>query len=1053
MFGVILAAVIIFIILLVLAITPGLADRVNEGLVRLCDTFSDRALTFVGWIKNYWGMRGRQEAESRWANRNVNKEVEKRAKKLGIDKVTITDALALPLTTTPAQIGNSSSLPGTPTPMPGSQSPLPGLPYATAQTAATQPPQVETQTRTDNIKRVLVIRQQVATEYGLEIRKKRNPNLDEADKKKQGADENALPNQAVDYEWVAAPPTDSDIVTAWSLRFVYIALVLVCVAADYVFTSSRAPTVIGGGSFTPPPFLRSFFQYLPVITGVLFVAVAALSGMLIDEFVVTHSNYVKIWPFIAKPMRIIGLILAVAMFIIDVIAVIFLVIVGFAFQESLGLPLYTVLIVLVAIAIVIALGVLLAFPGLWQGLAALGLLIIGGILALGAYALALIFVVLSAIVALMGEINRLIWGRVSDPPPFQAHPDTRNLAIVGYKRGNSWAVDLCQHFAALYGANVWLAGTSEISGDSRRQQIKAFNLVRAKIITPTRSGVNASKALVQNLITNYVGKRKEEIKPLLWIAYDTELGDCLDALQDLGSQRHPDVKNVQLALLWIVSSNASDNTEIKDLAADLREWALRDDSILKTVIVYQEDAPVATTWQRKTNDVLARGLASLLGAGLWSSDNSFAAVINDLRKGGYIFSYLSAGSMGIDPAQQEFQTGFASGLTGHINPNYASDRLANLAGEMLKKQACQTVSEWDKPIDRLDPNSKPKRPASADPSAADQYQSELKLWQDHQSVWLKQQARVFVNIVVPPAKNALKKDQRKLFTEEVCDWLNKNYGISAQHVVVEPIQSDKDNGIDISNPWPEGAGEYYFSMTALRGVVDADAVVNGNGVVDPTKALPAIPHDLRDGVPSERRREFLDEWYEPAPKAPDVPDTKAAASVGSGPGTSGWGNGPAPYGPTAYGPGAPNAAMSPGAGGAGAPGYQEPGYGVQGAYDNGSYGTPAGNMGGYSSYGQQGYGQQGAGVTGAPAGNPYPPAPFSTPLVNNPASQAGTPIGNNPTIPRRMNPASSAPVSGPQDPGPDGYQNPASGAYSDANNYPWGRYPDADQQTGSDQDS
>lgn len=1032
MVGVVLAVVIILIILTVLAVTPGLAERVNEWLVRARDSLSALALAFVGWITKYWSLRGRQEAESRWANRNVNKEVKKRARKLKIDDLTIIDALALPLTLTAAQYkdkedSKASSSTSTQTSRSMSTSAYDqGVPPAYAQPQSSQ----EDAKRINDIARVLVIRKQVADEYGLGIRRRQNQVQDEADQKEQSADtdDNTNSNQEVEYEWVAMKPTDSDIVTAWSIRFVYIALVLVCVTADYVFTSSRAPTVIGGGSFTPPEFLRGLFQILPVITGVLFVAVAALSGMLIDEFVVAHSNYVKIWPFIAKSMRIIGLVLAVAMFIIDVIAVIFLVIVGFSFQENLGLPLYTVLIVLVSIAIVIALGVLLAFPGLWQGLSALVLLFILGILALIAYALALIAVVFSAIVALMAEINRLIWGRVSDPPPSDAHPDTRNLAIVGYKRGNNWAIELCQHFAKLYGANIWLAGTSETSTDSIRQQKKIFNRLRAHDVTPTRGNTGTSIGLAQNLISAYSGKRSEEVKPLLWIADGTELRECLAALQDLGSaKQHPNVKNVRLALFWVISPSASDDTDIQDLAADLQDWAMQGDSILKTVIVYQKDAPIVGMWQKKTDEVIARGLASLLGGGLWSPENSFAAVINELRKSGYIFSYLSAGSIGVDPAEQDFQSGFASGLTGHINPSFASDRMSNLAGKLLEKQACQTVSDSDMALDK--PPTKPQRPASNDQGEADRYEIKLKLWQDAQSTWQKQQAKVFVNIVVPSAKNAFKKEQRKLFHEEVCDWLSKNYGIYAQNVVVEPIQADKDHGIDISNPMPEWAGEYYFSMTALRGVVDAAGMVNAEGVVDTTKALPAIPHDLR-------------KWHAPAPERSNAPVAPGAATNGN----------------AASGYGAPNTVTFPETGVTSAP-VNSGGYGAPVANGDGTYGTPAGNMGGYPSYGQYGPGA---------AGSASPPPPLSRPLGNSGPGGPGAPIGNNPTIPRsygRVNPASSIPASGYQDPNSDNYQNPTSGAYPDnyhspasdaypdANNNPWGYSPTPDQQSSSDRDS
>lgn len=82
----------------------------------------------------------------------------------------------------------------------------------------------------------------------------------------------------------AKAPTIGVITNHWVRRFVYVILAFVCAGADYVLVSSRAPILFGGG--TPPPFLRTLFQYLQVITGVLFVSVAALSGMLIEE---THA--------------------------------------------------------------------------------------------------------------------------------------------------------------------------------------------------------------------------------------------------------------------------------------------------------------------------------------------------------------------------------------------------------------------------------------------------------------------------------------------------------------------------------------------------------------------------------------------------------------------------------------------------------------------------------------------------------------------------------------------------------------------------------------------
>src|SRR6185312_17357465 len=79
MSGGILAAVIILILLLALAFAPGLADRVNEVLTPIRDRLTAIALGFLGVIQGFWGMKDRQDHESEWAAKRLNKEVVKRA--------------------------------------------------------------------------------------------------------------------------------------------------------------------------------------------------------------------------------------------------------------------------------------------------------------------------------------------------------------------------------------------------------------------------------------------------------------------------------------------------------------------------------------------------------------------------------------------------------------------------------------------------------------------------------------------------------------------------------------------------------------------------------------------------------------------------------------------------------------------------------------------------------------------------------------------------------------------------------------------------------------
>jgi hypothetical protein len=1023
----------IVIVLVTLAVAPGLAERVYDMLSNLREKLTAIAQVFLGAIQSWWSMKGRQDGESKWATKRLNREVVKRAQKLRIPDTTIADAMALPLSTSPSQIGNQGSMPGYAVSQVGVQTPLPG--YAPGQTGLQlqpgqvipqptspgnqlanvntptlvpqtaqlglfqrighfffgerakgngqpQDPQAEIQTRADGIKRVLSIRKQVADEYGLEIEEKQTGKKQRGD----GADADVI------EVWQAKPPSNLDMVTAWSMRFVYIVLVLVCVAADYVFTSSRAPTVIGGGSFTPPPFLQGLFQYLPVITGVLFVAIAALSGMLIDEFAMSHSNYIKIWPYIANALRIIGLILAIVMFVVDVIAVISLVIVGFAFQESIGLPLYSVLIVLVSIAIIIALGVLLAFPGLWQGLAALGLLFFGGVAALFFYALALVVVVLGAIVALLAEINRLITGRQKrQGSQGKVSVDTRNLALVGYGSvGSDWVINVGNEFASLYGDKIWLLGTNETDSTHVRSRTAVRQRLRAHDVSAPNSG-----GIVQNLTNSYSGKRQDEVKPLLWIVRDMDLGKCLDELQSLGAQvtnSRADFKNVQLVLFWILSQGATNNPDIQDLAQDLSEWAARPGSMLKTTIIYEVESP-AKRWGDMRDPLFKRGLAALLGAGFSAPESSFAAAATGLHNSGYTFSYLAAGSIGVVPAQQNFQMGFVSGRTGEINPINASRRMGFLAGEVLKEQTCSTVP--DKAM--ANPGARPKSLVPNDPA----YKNALEAWQASQKRWLNQQANVFVNIVVPTERKALKREQRERFQSLVCEWMRDDYGVYEQHVTVVTVGSDKDPGIDVKDQWPLAEGDYYFSLTVLRGASDERS------------AVPAIPENLQGGTADAARLAKLDEWYGSA-----LPSGSPNAPM-HGQGTGGSGN----SGPNGTGD-SPNGAVGAGA--------------------NPAANIPAGNMGGYAPY---------AGVNGgagAPdgAGNAPPPlTPYFDPNATvNLYPNRGPASGNYPGTAGTPYPGATSGnylAGKPQGGYPD--QNP------NANG--WYQGQDPDQQNGSEQGS
>ncbi len=169
-------------------------------------------------------------------------------------------------------------------------------------------------------------------------------------------------------------PTVSEITSAWVRRFIYLFLLLVSVGSNYILVSTRAPILFGGGA--PPSWLRVLYPYLPVITGVFFVTIATLSGMLIEEHVPGLPDVVRIEPDLSPLERRIRLYLAIFMFLSDVVAVIFLTL-GGLFQQFFSMqPAVVTASALFSISSLVFIGVFLGWKGFVIGAEGIAVLLV-----------------------------------------------------------------------------------------------------------------------------------------------------------------------------------------------------------------------------------------------------------------------------------------------------------------------------------------------------------------------------------------------------------------------------------------------------------------------------------------------------------------------------------------------------------------------------------------------------------------------------------------------------------------------------------------------------
>lgn len=671
-------------------------------------------------------------------------------------------------------------------------------------------------------------------------------------------------------------PGAMELADHWALRFVYIVLVLVCFAADFVLVAARVGALIFGETALPD-FLVNLFKYLDVITGALFVCMAILSGMLINEYRSGTSDYVKLNPFLSDKAVSTNRWLAIAIFVITFVTAGSLALASGLLQFNGQTFSYILVFILIGATILVFLGAFLAWEGLKDGLQAIAVFLGGTLFALVAGVVSLILHVVSAVfeffatinqglVALFSSLVAILTGERVQPPP----PDQKaGLSIIGFgDEGSRFAAGVCKEVRAIDGSHVWLAGIYTANPDKEATYRKT--LKGSGVVAPNHDvsiSANKTGARIENAATFLVNELRKEFittgnadKPVLWVVNGHDLRHCLGALRTLGDQSSTtqaqgantpagdqnamasgqgqlaseSAPSVRLVLVWIVPQNADQNelAELHRLAQQLQDWAAPGGTpdkqcILATVIVIEDNSPLARTLAAPTlqHRVEQRSVAALA-----RTSGDLVPIADRLRNGGHLFATLSCGTVGVEP------TVVARSGSGQFDPRTASQQLRLLAQAVFDRGELATANDWmlnpqsattatHAPGSNA-PGSNGRSGIGGAPSQADdwqptpQQQTPQQQTRTDQQVWTTLQQASFVNAIVPAALHYIKEP----FEEQTGGWLRTPYSINTSYCYsVWELRGKRDKGIEIDRDNQQSQlqlwrGEYYLHLTVLRGL-------------------------------------------------------------------------------------------------------------------------------------------------------------------------------------------------------------------------------------------
>ncbi|WIG60276.1 MAG: hypothetical protein OJF49_003024 [Ktedonobacterales bacterium] len=495
----------------------------------------------------------------------------------------------------------------------------------------------------------------------------------------------AAATTAPDATTPAAPPEPAHwgpeaIVT----ELIYFALVIVVALADLVFSAERLAVVLfnqqGGVNFGPLNFLRDLGAGL---SGLLFIGIGALTGMLLLDFLGALPGGVHLFPGLSPRMRKVLGWTSFFMLLLTVAAGAMLWILGQTVVDNLGVifpPFEYAVDGLLAVVLIVVVG--LGFWGAVRGIATIGtilLVLLGFVFVVFAHALKLIArffeVVGEAINDIFDAIYRLFHHEAAPRP--EVVPDSQ-LSIVGVgQRGSEFTVQLGKEVTSLVGPRN-MRGVGVYVQNKKDHRKHLSDLKRASVIgsaprdtqdlAPDPNHPHPLSSIADNIEHAYRDARDTTStrRHLIWVIDPNErnldqtylLQSTVDMLKEL--RENPRVPGLAVTVVCLLPSMMDQRLLNSGLFEQLAQLShgQSDELMPPSASIPPQDALIVNptfllqaqnqyVGEITARHLFARSLAASLTATTQPGNHELLTVLANVRQEGYPFVAISTDSAGV----------------------------------------------------------------------------------------------------------------------------------------------------------------------------------------------------------------------------------------------------------------------------------------------------------------------------------------------------------------------------------------------------------------------
>lgn len=556
------------------------------------------------------------------------------------------------------------------------------------------------------------------------------------------------------------------------VRLLYLATVVVIVAADFIFAILRLQAVL----FPSLPAPTQDLTRLSLLTGALLVSIVLLSGALTLDFFNVLPPPARLFPDLDNTKRRILLTVTLISFVLSIVVV------GALFLEGQLLISLAATSPAGAVALATLIGVLqvlVIFLGAWGALRGLAIILalVGGVVGIVLHLIALVLRWVGEAFDVIGTsvIPELIYGIAAifghrRERPARPSSVSNVLTVVGYgDRSSSFTALLCEDVLQMYGRAGLLATGVFADEPSVRDSVhRQLGKLGVNNISPASGNDhNPLNTLKTRVLRAYQGKG-ESNKLLLWIVDGEQAVRCASTLAELKRDMH-DLSIAVLCLLPPGGVRGTNPYPVLEKLATHKESATAEPAVSTTILV-DDQSPLYKIYGEPIADrMVARSLAGMLLAPLHNPSNpSFVAVTRSISQAGFVFAALAADSKGIvTSGASAGAAGRPAVGSGSVAPEQALARTQAITDELLKNPATVTYDV---------------RPTADEPS-------------------------LYLNFVVPISANS---PEFATFRGRISHFL-------AEHSIYLYSVTDGD-GIDLSEREPSAKGERYTQVGILYGV-------------------------------------------------------------------------------------------------------------------------------------------------------------------------------------------------------------------------------------------